>query len=704
MTGAAWAINHYKREEEAKIFKGTLLGIAVSFLILIFFAFLLNLAENYWYLNKNLPAQEVNAPNNRSISEGERFNDGYVGAAEDGLSYNFLNKLLGIKTAHAATYARSDYKATLLLRSATNLELSPGEEITYRVGFKNIGKAPWYNNSRNFISIYTYSPKYRKSAMRDSGWYRYNQPAKLRESQVGAGALGFIEFKLKASSKTGNYIETFHLAAEDKAWIEGGEFSIPITVIKKATTDFNQSASNQSSQIPNSQFPISNQTPVSNFQYPISNLNSNYKANLLLTSHDKVNAKTGEVVDLRFGFKNTGTNSWNIRGVIAPSETLLSNGRSIFYNPTWTSGHQPTVIGGSGVKPGHLGFVNFKIKAPDVAGDYTAKFKLVANYDKEVDGGYIEIPVYVTDESSAAEQSGRVVNRLNMQEPEIEIGLYYLTSSAEAVELTADKNYQLKNKSGTVLANLSAYESVRITYDFASKIFYLQNARLNLQISGELDFKGTNKNTVFTMLSMTRTTSAGWNDNKYRDEIILRLADTTSRLWVINKLPMEHYLWGIAETSNISPLDYIKSIIVASRTYAAYHYQKNSKYGGYFHMRATTADQLYRGYNSEVRRSRVVQAVNETKGEVLTYGGDIVVTPYYGHSDGKTRSWKEVWGGSNKPWLVSVPIPSDVGRTLWGHGVGMSALGAYHNANTDGWNYTKILRYYYTGVEVSRVY
>jgi peptidoglycan hydrolase-like amidase len=100
----------------------------------------------------------------------------------------------------------------------------------------------------------------------------------------------------------------------------------------------------------------------------------------------------------------------------------------------------------------------------------------------------------------------------------------------------------------------------------------------------------------------------------------------------------------------------------------------------------------------------VVQAVNETKGQVVTYQKDVVVTPYFGHSDGMTRTWSSVFGGKDKPWLVPVVTPYDQGLTMFGHGVGMSANDAYGHAKTDLWDYTKILKYYYNGIEVSKIY
>jgi len=674
MLGSDFAFNSYKKQGQTSNFRGTLIGIVVSFFILIFFSFFLNLAENY------LDYGKYSQKDNKNIAT----------EVKDILSFNTL---LGIKIVNAATYARSDYKTLLMLAPKGELELAPGEEFTYKVGFKNNGNAIWYNNDTNFISIYTNEPKYRKSPFVSSSWYKYNQPAKLKQEKVLPGQLGFIEFKLKAPQTVGSYQESFYLAAEDRAWVEGGDFTISIKVInnkKVASTPIVSTTNNTVVSIPTVNQPVIT--------------NSNYGTTLLIASLKEIKATAGEVVDVRLGFKNTGKEPWDIKGILINGETLNSSGKSIFYNPTWTSGHQPALTGGIRTSAGELAFIDFKLRAPDVGGEYTAKLQLVVNYDKEVAGGDIEIPVYVTDQSNNSNNSGIINENINRVEPIVEIGLDYLTSNTEAVELTADKGYRITDKSGATLANLSANESIRIQYDFYTKIFSIKNARLNLISSGELHFDPIETNAIFTILSMSREGAYGHNYNKYRDGIILRQADTTGRLWIINRLPMEHYLWGIAETSNLSHIDYIKSIIVAARTYALYTYESNTKYGGYFHMRTTTADQLYQGYVSEIQRPRVVQAVNETKGEVITYNNKVVITPYYGHSDGRTRSWTEVWGGSDKPWLRSVSVPSDQGLELWGHGVGMSAQGAYHNAQTDGWNYTKILKYYYTGVEVSKVY
>ena len=167
---------------------------------------------------------------------------------------------------------------------------------------------------------------------------------------------------------------------------------------------------------------------------------------------------------------------------------------------------------------------------------------------------------------------------------------------------------------------------------------------------------------------------------------------------------MEDYLRGMAETSNGSHFEYQKALVTAARTYALFVVSIGGKHKSeFFDLNTTGNDQVYKGYTSELVRPNVVRAVEETRGMVVTYGGEIVVTPYFSRSDGRTRAWTEVWGSNHHPWLISKPAPYDQGRTLWGHGVGMSANDALGRAEA-GTGWQDILKYYYTGVELKRLY
>jgi peptidoglycan hydrolase-like amidase len=144
---------------------------------------------------------------------------------------------------------------------------------------------------------------------------------------------------------------------------------------------------------------------------------------------------------------------------------------------------------------------------------------------------------------------------------------------------------------------------------------------------------------------------------------------------------------------------------VAARSYALWHLNNGGKYGSHeiFHLKNSRNgngdDQQYKGYGLEARFPALVTAVTNTAGQVVTYSGNVAITPYFSNSDGRTRSAQEVWGITYWPWLQSVADPDCKGMTLNGHGVGLSGYGALKRAER-GDSYQAILTYYYTGTAV----
>jgi stage II sporulation protein D len=196
------------------------------------------------------------------------------------------------------------------------------------------------------------------------------------------------------------------------------------------------------------------------------------------------------------------------------------------------------------------------------------------------------------------------------------------------------------------------------------------------------------------------TRGSSFTDNTFRNILELRYNTPNDRTWLINELPIEHYLRGLAETSDSSHEEFKKTLLVAARTYAYYHWQRATKHDEEgFHVDAY-ADQVYNGYGYEARTPNITKAVEATRGITVTYDGETAITAYFSRSDGRTRDWSEVWGGS-VPWSKSVAVPCDVGKTLWGHGVGMSASGGLCMAK-EGKTYDEILKYFYTGVDLEK--
>ncbi|NIS52848.1 hypothetical protein GWN26_04340, partial [Candidatus Saccharibacteria bacterium] len=106
--------------------------------------------------------------------------------------------------------------------------------------------------------------------------------------------------------------------------------------------------------------------------------------------------------------------------------------------------------------------------------------------------------------------------------------------------------------------------------------------------------------------------------------------------------------------------------------------------------------------------TRLTEASNQTRGMIVHYENEPVFTPYYSRSDGRTRSYKEVWGiynGQDYGWLQSVPAPYDAEKnnTLWGHGVGMACTDAIGMAN-DGYNWEEILKHYYLNITLKKLW
>lgn len=54
------------------------------------------------------------------------------------------------------------------------------------------------------------------------------------------------------------------------------------------------------------------------------------------------------------------------------------------------------------------------------------------------------------------------------------------------------------------------------------------------------------------------------------------------------------------------------------------------------------------------------QAVRETEGVVLNYGGKTVEGPFFMVSNGLTRSWEDAFGNQDRPWLVQIESPWDI--------------------------------------------
>jgi stage II sporulation protein D len=140
------------------------------------------------------------------------------------------------------------------------------------------------------------------------------------------------------------------------------------------------------------------------------------------------------------------------------------------------------------------------------------------------------------------------------------------------------------------------------------------------------------------------------NGKSYRGWIELRKRKN-GLLLVINDLDIEDYLQGVIAAEIPSDWEYeaLKTQAVASRTYALY--QKRMAGKRPYHILATVGGQVYSGRSGE--RARTVQAVRETEGVVITYGGEVIPAFYHASCGGHTESALELWG-IDAPYLRGV--------------------------------------------------
>ncbi|QRN79985.1 MAG: SpoIID/LytB domain-containing protein [Nocardiopsis sp. BM-2018] len=153
--------------------------------------------------------------------------------------------------------------------------------------------------------------------------------------------------------------------------------------------------------------------------------------------------------------------------------------------------------------------------------------------------------------------------------------------------------------------------------------------------------------------------SVTWDGRSYRGS--LRLLARGDALLVINVVELEAYLRGVvpAEMQASWPLEALRAQAVAARTYTMVNLDGNAP----FDVCATSDCQVYRGMGIE--HPRTDQAIADTAGQVLTFGGAFARTYYHADSGGVIASAAEVWGMS-LPYLSAFrDVASDGPHARW---------------------------------------
>ncbi len=657
--------------------------------------------------------------------------------------------------------SREPYSGQVVgLPSTINTEGGVRKSIDIKI--KNTGFYAWKNSGKNFAALNLTSPIGRTSNLRTADWPASYRPTIMDSANVAPDQTALFRFNLKIPAKVGDYYEPMQPVIEKVMFIPGAGFKLhlrvsnqfqakiterplqifgaPNQVVPASVTVTNRSKvvwspsgasavtltglGSGASALKTSQWLSANtvtalskqikpgQSTVLNFNVKLPQTygtieqlfqlqsgkqkidGTKFKLRLVtrrdyeakvLSATPKITLKAGTKGRAAIRIQNKGSKTWYAKK--SPVVSVVTNRSwkhaSSFKTASWNNAYSPTNMEPAVVGPDQVATLSIEIAAGTKNGKATEYFGLA-----EPDSTPIVYSGFgITRQVSGA--GGVAGNSV------IRAGIY---STGGNISVLGHGPYRVQDLSGKVFGSPSS-GTTAVTWTGSA-----------YKISGAVN-GSSGKSVLFVPLSNTILELPGFsnhpawnpalNDNAFRGNIEIR-HNSDNKLYAINHVKLEYYLRGIAEASNNDYPEYLRALMIAVRTYAEYHRQNGGKHASLGYDLSNT-DQVYRGYNFEKRAGSIVAAVMATTGQFVTYHGKIVVTPYFSQSDGHTRSFSQVFGGPNKPWLVSVSVPEDNGKPLLGHGVGMSARAARLRAAA-GKNAASILKSFYTGISIVDLY
>jgi len=581
----------------------------------------------------------------------------------------------------AAKTVTPAYRATTSNRSTDFLQGDPGSTLTVSLDATNTGKNVWRATGTNLVALNAVKQTTagldvnRATVLRDPSWATIVRPVGLVKN-VKPGETARLTFTLRVPKKTGEYREWFSLAIKGVDFMPGGAFEILVR--------------------------SDNPTAAA------------YRADTGLASAVTFTMDAGRAKTFEITVKNTGSETWKRRGagevVLALAEPQQRE--SLLWHPNW---YGKTILGrltAAEVKPGKQGTFRFAVQAPKAYGEYTEKVQiLVPGLTRAVDG-LITLTVVVPNPTPV------VVNTNSLgAEPTVRVGMVVLADGTAS--FTSTEAFVVRDEKGVTVVEIAANGTVKVAYANGSYTVTPTGAAAIPGVKGSVRLMSKVAGTVMKVSS--------WQPpyNQFRGTLEVRFTPTTGRTWVINELPLEQYVSGLAETGNTGPTEFLKTMAVAARTYALFHNLRKTKHADENYDINATTDQVYLGYGYELKVPNLVAAAVATRGVVATHPAatsaknvvSAIVTAYSSCTDGRTHSSKEVWNLDLVyfPYLAGVPDPLGTCTTppypstyITGgggnHMVGMSAFGALKYAQDQGKTFDWILTYYYTGVTLKQVY
>jgi stage II sporulation protein D len=137
---------------------------------------------------------------------------------------------------------------------------------------------------------------------------------------------------------------------------------------------------------------------------------------------------------------------------------------------------------------------------------------------------------------------------------------------------------------------------------------------------------------------------------------VIEVSRAARGLRVVNEVPLEAYVAGtlLGEVHEAWGAAVLQAQAVAARTYALHRRARAA--GRDWDLEASTRGQVYLGADGESEAAWA--AVDATRGQVLAFGGELILAAFHATAGGRTASAEEVWG-EPLPYLVSVAVEGE---------------------------------------------
>ena len=217
-----------------------------------------------------------------------------------------------------------------------------------------------------------------------------------------------------------------------------------------------------------------------------------------------------------------------------------------------------------------------------------------------------------------------------------------IKSSSEGYDLTSEDGFELVTEGKTVLPIPS--KNIHLYYENG------------LMIKTDSGFYGPYENSM--VASKNNITAVG--NRKYNGSFYL---DAVNKA-LINNVSLEEYIYSVvsSEMGSSFEMDALKAQAVAARSYAISNLKKYIKHG--YNLTNDIYSQVYLGVNRV--DDKIKKAVDETKGLVASFNGEVINATYSSSNGGVIASSEEVWG-NKYPYLVvkSDPYSTNTPNVDW---------------------------------------